>query len=416
MSVFHFDDDDHPALRNTTFEEELASGPGNTIAQLRLTDSNPPSGYNSDTDEAKPSEEADKEFEVKLNVNFVSSQAQEAQGNKKVGPDDFQTLKVIGKGAFGTVTLVKHKVSGSLYAMKVLKKASLVLHLKEAEHTKAERQILEDVSHPFIVKLFYAFQTKEKLHMILEYASGGELFTQLAAERMFSEEVASFYAAELVLALEHLHSLGIIYRDLKPENCLLDTDGHVVLTDFGLSKVSVDEKTNTVCGTVEYMAPEVLMEMHYDQTVDWWSLGVLMYDMLTGSPPFGGGNRKKTMENILKKKLNLPYYLTPDAKDILNRLLRKNPNVRLGGGDKGVSAIKKHRFFRKIDWKALERREVEPPIVPIVIDPEAAENFDVTFTSMPIGESPPNSNSLEQSYENLFRGFSYTAPTMLDTI
>ncbi|KAH8556170.1 kinase-like domain-containing protein [Umbelopsis sp. PMI_123] len=367
MSVFRFDDDDHPALRDITLEEELASGPGNTIAHLRLIDSNPPSGYNSDTDEAKPSEETDKEYEVKLNENFVSSKAQEAQGNKKVGPDDFQTLKVIGKGAFGTVTLVKHKVSGSLYAMKVLKKASLVLHLKEAEHTKAERQILEDVSHPFIVKLFYAFQTKEKLHMILEYASGGELFTHLAAERMFSEEVASFYAAELILALEHLHSLGIIYRDLKPENCLLDMDGHVVLTDFGLSKVSVDEKTNTVCGTVEYMAPEVLMEMHYDQTVDWWSLGVLMYDMLTGSPPFGGNNRKKTMENILKKKLNLPYYMTPDAKDILNRLLRKNPNVRLGGGDKGVNAIKKHRFFRKIDWKALQRREVEPPIVPVIV-------------------------------------------------
>jgi serine/threonine protein kinase len=144
---------------------------------------------------------------------------------------------------------------------------------------------------------------------------------------MFSEEVASFYAAELVLALEHLHSLGIIYRDLKPENCLLDTDGHVVLTDFGLSKVSVDEKTNTVCGTVEYMAPEVLMEMHYDQTVDWWSLGVLMYDMLTGSPPFGGSNRKKTMENILKKKLNLPYYMTPDAKDILNRVCTLHLNA-----------------------------------------------------------------------------------------
>jgi serine/threonine protein kinase len=137
---------------------------------------------------------------------------------------------------------------------------------------------------------------------------------------MFSEEVASFYAAELVLALEHLHSLGIIYRDLKPENCLLDVEGHVVLTDFGLSKVSVDEKANTVCGTVEYMAPEVLMEMHYDQTVDWWSLGVLMYDMLTGQPPFGGSNRKKTMENIIKKKISMPYYMTPDAKDILNRV------------------------------------------------------------------------------------------------
>lgn len=190
--------------------------------------------------------------------------------------------------------------------MKVLKKASLVVHGRQAQQAKTERQILEEVRHPFIVKLCYAFQTPTELHMILDYAVGGELFRHLdtgkyfnlfqgiyfidtysfllvCEEGMFSESMAVFYAGELVLALEHLHSLGIVYRDLKPENCLLDVEGHVVLTDFGLSKVAVDGKTNTICGTAEYMAPEILMGLEYDITVDWWSLGILLYDMMTGS-------------------------------------------------------------------------------------------------------------------------------------
>lgn len=176
--------------------------------------------------------------------------------------------------------LVRHKKSECLYAMKVLKKASLVLHVN---HVKTERQILEQVRHPFIVQLYYAFQTKEELHMILQYAVGGELFRYMNQEGMFDEPMASFYAAELVLALSHLHSLGIVYRDLKPENCLLDLDGHILLTDFGLSKVSLDGRTNTICGTPEFMAPEILAGLHYDYAVDWWSLGVLIYDMLSGA-------------------------------------------------------------------------------------------------------------------------------------
>lgn len=176
--------------------------------------------------------------------------------------------------------LVRHKKSERLYAMKVLKKASLVLHVN---HVKTERQILEQVRHPFIVQLYYAFQTREELHMILQYAVGGELFRHMNQEGMFDEPMASFYAAELVLALSHLHSLGIVYRDLKPENCLLDLDGHILLTDFGLSKVSLDGRTNTICGTPEFMAPEILAGLQYDYAVDWWSLGVLIYDMLSGA-------------------------------------------------------------------------------------------------------------------------------------
>ncbi|KAF9110208.1 serine/threonine protein kinase psk1 [Mortierella sp. AM989] len=310
----------------------------------------------------------------------------------KMTPDDFKFLKVIGRGAYGKVYLVRHIATNALYAMKVLKKASIIVHAKDTECTMSERKILEAIRHPFIVKLHYAFQTDHRLYLILEYASGGELFTHLATERMFSEENTAFYAAQLVLALEHLHSLGIIYRDLKPENIMLNAHGDIVLTDFGLSKVPLensDGRTNTVCGTIEYMAPEVISErMHYDRTVDWWSLGIVIHDMLTGSPPFIANNRKKTMDAILNKKLNLPYYLSSDAKDLLTKLLKRTPTARLGHGLKGVENIKKHRFFRKIDWKLLALRELEPPIVPFLSDPESVENFNSEFTGLPVQESP----------------------------
>lgn len=193
---------------------------------------------------------------------------------------DFDLVSVVGKGAYGKVFLVKKKgiststdpdQADNVYAMKVLRKAHIVLREIDQRHTRSERSILEAVRHPFIVKLYYAFQTASKLYLILSFASGGELFTYLATERMFSESVCCFYSAELLLALEHLHSLGIIYRDLKPENVLLSSSGHVMLTDFGLSKVAVD--ASTICGTLEFMSPEVINEKQYDRTVDYWSLG-----------------------------------------------------------------------------------------------------------------------------------------------
>lgn len=288
---------------------------------------------------------------------------------QKMCAQDFDTLRCLGKGAFGTVHLVKQGTTGRLYAQKQFKKASLTVHKRLIEQTRTERTILESVNrHPFVVKLYYAFQDQEKLYLILEYAQGGELFHHLAMERMFCESTASFYMAEMILALEHLHhNVRVIYRDLKPENCLLDADGHLLLTDFGLSKVALpedddgDSRTNSVLGTVEYMAPEVVEGKPYDFTVDWWGLGAIGFDLLTGHPPFGGNNHARIQHNIVRQKLQLPYFLGPDAKDLLTRLLRKEPARRLGGTQaKDVRALKGHRFFKKIDWAKLEKRELEP--------------------------------------------------------
>lgn len=310
---------------------------------------------------------------------------------RKMTSDDFEPLLCLGKGSFGTVFLVRHTITGKLYAQKQFRKASITVHKKLVEQTKTERTILESVNrHPFVVKLFYAFQDHEMLYLILEYALGGELFTHLAMERMFDEDVAAFYMAEMVLALEHLHqNVGVIYRDLKPENCLLDQSGHLLLTDFGLSKiVAADDegRCNSSLGTIEYMAPEVVQGKPYGKACDWWSLGALGYDLLTGSPPFKANNNAKLQEKILKQKLVLPYFLGPDAKDLLTRLMRKEPSKRLGyHTPKDLQTIKKHRFFRKIDWKALDRRETTPPISPVVTDPALAENFSVDFTGLPLG-------------------------------
>jgi serine/threonine-protein kinase Psk1 len=243
-------------------------------------------------------------------------------------------------------------------------------------------------------------------------------------ERMFSEETAAFYMAEMVLALEHLHlTVGVVYRDLKPENCLLDADGHLLLTDFGLSKVPVDDadKCKSFSGTVEYMAPEVILGQEYGMAVDWWSLGALGFDLMTGSPPFKGNNNAKTQQKITHSKLQLPYFLGPDAKDLLTRLMRKEPKKRLGSNmPKDLQTIKTHRFFRKIDWKKLAARELEPPIQPIITDPELAENFNDEFTALSLSptaskhefeDAPEDAHSDVSA--NPFGGFSYVASSSL---
>jgi len=294
--------------------------------------------------------------------------------------------------------------------MKTPKKASIVLHEKRTQHTRAERTILEDVQHPFIVKLFYAFQTRRKLYLVLEYVPGGELFMHMARERMFSEDLACFVAAEIVLALEHLHLLGIIYRDLKPENVLVDQHGHVILTDFGLSKVSLDEdgKTNTICGTVEYMAPEVVQDkIRYDKTVDWWALGIMIYDMIVGCAPFRGRNRKLTMDAIVNHRLKCPPFMSPDAKDLVTKLLRKHAGSRLGSGENGAAKIKAHPFFRKLDWEQLKRRNITPPFVPVLTAEDDVSNFDDQFTTQYPELETPLASPLSPSMDHLFKGFSY---------
>jgi len=389
-------------------------------------------------------------YEVPLEHDFVSKEAEAVEKTskvpaheniaandicKKMAARDFEPLTCLGKGTFGTVLLVRHVGTGRLYAQKQFRKASITVHKKLVEQTKTERMVLESVNcHPFVVKLYYAFQDHEKLYLILEYAQGGELFTYLAMEHMFSEDVASFYMAEMVLALEHLHqNIGVIYRDLKPENCLLDAEGHLLLTDFGLSKVAVNEedRCNSSLGTIEYMAPEVIMGKPYGKACDWWSLGALAHDLLTGSPPFKANNHKKAQEKIIKQKLTLPYFLGPDAKDLLIRLLRKEPHKRLGYNmPKDLVTIKKHRFFRKIDWKALEQRELEPPIKPLITDPVLAENFSSDFTNLalsPVVTSNPFDDGICEfnnagvpreangaaNETELFGGFSFVASSSL---
>ncbi|XP_030233597.1 ribosomal protein S6 kinase alpha-2 isoform X2 [Gadus morhua] len=296
---------------------------------------------------------------------------------------------------------------GHLYAMKVLRKATL--KVRDRVRSKMERDILAEVNHPFIVKLHYAFQTEGKLYLILDFLRGGDLFTRLSKEVMFTEEDVKFYLAELALALDHLHSLGIIYRDLKPENILLDEDGHIKITDFGLSKEAIenDKRAYSFCGTIEYMAPEVVNRRGHTQSADWWSFGVLMFEMLTGSLPFQGKDRKETMALILKAKLGMPQFLSPEVQSLLRALFKRNPTNRLGAGPDGVEEIKQHRFFAPVDWNRLYKREIRPPFKPTAGRPEDTFHFDPEFTSRTPTDSPgipPSANT-----HQLFRGFSFVA-------
>ena len=373
-------------------------------------------------------------YEVALEHDFVSSDLVEEgkRGSlldqlpdggivRKMQATDFDPLRCLGKGTFGTVLLVKQNITGKLYAQKQFRKASLTVHKQLVEQTKTERSILESINrHPFVVKLYYAFQDHEKLYLILEYAQGGELFERMRTERMFPEETAAFYMAEMVLALEHLHqNVGVVYRDLKPENCLLDSEGHLLLTDFGLSKEAVDgeHRCRSMTGTIEYMAPEVLQQQNYDTAVDWWSFGILGFDLLTGSSPFRANNDMKIKEKILKSKLVLPYFLSPDAKDLLTRFLRKEPKKRLGACmPKDMHTIKNHRFFRKIEWAKLERRELEPPIKPLITDPELAENFSTEFTELsvsPVVAAAPFHSGGVNGEHDPFGGFSFVGSRSL---
>ncbi|XP_032263387.1 ribosomal protein S6 kinase alpha-2 isoform X5 [Halichoerus grypus] len=336
------------------------------------------------------------------------------EGFEKADPSQFELLKVLGQGSYGKVFLVrktKGSDAGQLYAMKVLKKATL--KVRDRVRSKMERDILAEVNHPFIVKLHYAFQTEGKLYLILDFLRGGDLFSRLSKEVMFTEEDVKFYLAELALALDHLHGLGIIYRDLKPENILLDEEGHIKITDFGLSKEAIDhdKRAYSFCGTIEYMAPEVVNRRGHAQSADWWSFGVLMFEMLTGSLPFQGKDRKETMALILKAKLGMPQFLSMEAQSLLRALFKRNPCNRLGAGIDGVEEIKRHPFFVTIDWNKLYRKEIKPPFKPAVGRPEDTFHFDPEFTARTPTDSPgvpPSANA-----HHLFRGFSFVASSLV---
>lgn len=327
--------------------------------------------------------------------------------NEAVGLDDFEVLKLVGQGAFGKVYQVKKKGTSDIYAMKVMRKDK-ILEKNHAEYMKAERDILTKVDHPFVVQLRYSFQTKYRLYLVLDFVNGGHLFFQLYQQGLFKEELARIYTAEIVSAVAHLHANGIMHRDLKPENILLDARGHAMLTDFGLAK-EFDENTrsNSMCGTVEYMAPEIVQGRGHDKAADWWSVGILLFEMLTGKPPFFGGNRDKIQQKIVKDKMKLPHYLTSEVHSLLKGLLHKEAGKRLGSGPGGSDEIKNHKWFKEVNWKRLEARQIQPSFCPTVAGQNCTENFDKCWTSMPVLDSPVAS---PVSADSNFVGFSFVRP------
>ncbi|CCK72210.1 putative protein kinase YPK3 KNAG_0J01290 [Huiozyma naganishii CBS 8797] len=374
---------------------------------------------------------------------------------------DFQPVRVLGKGAYGKVILVKDQKSNKLFAMKQLKKAEILINEQEIkddakedkpdnkniERTFAEKTILSELEHPNIVKLFYSFHDVSKLYLILQYVPGGELFFHLKEHGTLDEDTVSFYAAEISCALKFLHDKGIVYRDLKPENCLLNDRGHLVLTDFGLSKKSLEDNDmsnqvddvftlHSIIGTPEYAAPEILQGLPYNKNCDWYSLGCLLFDMLVGKPPYTGTNHKVIINKIQKDKNGpkIPYYLSEGMKDMLNWLLKKDKlkrwqvdkywaetreDSRQGKGKKKKVGKQRelkyqsHFIFRKIDWKLMESGDLQHttlgPIVPLITDWELAENFDSEFTSMSYDDGYTMEIPARNSKDDLFKGFSYKA-------
>ncbi|CAL8087245.1 unnamed protein product [Calicophoron daubneyi] len=328
---------------------------------------------------------------------------------KRYSMVDFRLLKVLGKGTFGKVILCQEKETGCFYAMKILKK-SVLIEKEEIGHTMTENRVLQQCRHPFMTELRYSFTTPDRLCFVMEYVNGGELFFHLSRDRFFPEDRARFYAAEITLALGYLHTQNVVYRDLKLENLLLDKDGHIKIADFGLCKEEMyyGALTKTFCGTPEYLAPEVLLDNDYGRAVDWWGLGVVMYEMMCGRLPFYSSDHEILFELISQEEVVYPSTLSATSQDILSKLLIKDPTIRLGGGPRDVLEVMTHPFFYSIDWERLIRKDITPPWKPDVVDERDTKYIPEEFDSEEVALTPPGKSAPIQVLDGpYFEQFSF---------
>jgi len=331
-----------------------------------------------------------------------STDPDETGEDLSVKPDDFEILHAVGRGGFAKVVKAKKKDNGKIYAMKIMNKTK-ISGQRQLQCLIAEKKIMLN-DNPFLVHLYYSFQTTEQLYFVMDFISGGDLAFHLDQKGKFNEKEVRFITAEIVLALEHLHSCGIVYRDLKLENILLDKDGHICLTDFGLSKEleSISGTTKTVCGTPTYLAPEVLLGKPYGNSIDWWSLGVVTYELFTGMNPFDASDFDAVLHNILNTKIQVPPEVVPTGKDLIEKLLQRNPKLRLCSGPTGSAEIQNHDFYESIDWKKMMVKSIKAPY-----KPTGQDNFDksVEDSEVPHGKGlNPNLN---------FGGFEYASKSDL---
>uniref|UniRef100_A0A3B4DY10 Protein kinase C n=1 Tax=Pygocentrus nattereri TaxID=42514 RepID=A0A3B4DY10_PYGNA len=331
--------------------------------------------------------------------------------SKRMNLEDFSFIKVLGKGSFGKVMLAELKGTDEVYAVKVLKK-DVILQDDDVDCTLTEKRILALArKHPYLTQLFCCFQTKDRLFFVMEYVNGGDLMFQIQRSRKFDEARSRFYAAEVTSALMFLHRNGVIYRDLKLDNILLDAEGHCKLADFGMCKEGILDgiTTTTFCGTPDYIAPEILQELEYGPSVDWWALGVLMYEMMAGQPPFEADNEDDLFESILHDDVLYPVWLSKEAVSILKAFMTKSPNKRLGCVvSQGLEeAIKVHPFFKEIDWVLLEQKKIKPPFKPRIKTKRDVNNFDQDFTREEPVLTPVDEAIIKQINQDEFKGFSY---------